>query len=148
MIFETKNTDKEPVIQTDVVTRQEAVQNNLGPEVQNMLPITDINEAPQGKESKLLSESNKLHGSQKAVMSDMKDEVQAIQKEEDPRGHQNEGSHHQAACPGHSSSLQVTNRLKGRGLRPASQWSHCLAWTLCLLSTLSCLVLSAALGTR
>uniref|UniRef100_A0A3Q1FR14 Polycystin 1 like 1, transient receptor potential channel interacting n=1 Tax=Acanthochromis polyacanthus TaxID=80966 RepID=A0A3Q1FR14_9TELE len=50
-----------------------------------------------------------------------------------------EGSHIQTARPG---------QQREKRSRPTSQWCHCLAWTLCLLLSLSCLVLSAVLGMR
>ncbi len=103
-----------------------AAEENMEPALQNVLLITEgnnVNQAPQGKEFDLLSESSRT---QKAPLSGTRDGGQAIQKEEDPQG----------------------KRLKGRGFRPVSQWCHCLAWTLCLLLSLSCLVLSAVLGTR
>ncbi|XP_045922035.1 polycystic kidney disease 1 like 1 [Micropterus dolomieu] len=147
-----KNTDKEPGIQTDVVIRKEdalVLENNTGPARQNLLPITEgnnVESAPQGKECYLLSESSGFHGTQSALLSGARDGGHAIQKENHPRRKRKEGSHHQAAWSGHSSCYHIVSGLKGRG--PVSQWCHCLAWTLCLLSSLSCLVLSAVLGMR
>ncbi|XP_037613525.1 polycystic kidney disease 1 like 1 [Sebastes umbrosus] len=155
-ILENKNTDKEPVIQTDEVLRKEdasAVENNMGPTLQNVLLITErnnVDQTPQEKEFDLLSESSRFPGTQRAVLSGKRDGVKAIQKEKDPQGKCSsdcsfeEDGHHQAACPGH----QLINRLRGREFRPVSQWCHHLAWTLCLLLALSCLLLSAVLGMR
>ncbi|XP_070784659.1 polycystin-1-like protein 1 [Enoplosus armatus] len=152
-ILEIKNTDKDAAIQKDVVIKKEealAVGSNIGPALQNLLLITEgnnVDQAPQGKEFDLLSESSGFHVTQKALLSGTRDGGQAIQKEKDSHGKCSsdcgfeEGSHHQAASSGHS-------RLKGRGFRPVSQWCHYLAWTLCLLLSLSCLVLSAVLGMR
>lgn len=158
MILENKNTDKEPVIQTDEVLRKEdapAVENNMGPTLQNVLLITErnnVDQTPQEKEFDLLSESSRFPGTQRAVLSSRRDGVQAIkkEKEKDPQGKCSsdcsfeEDGHHQAVCPGH----QLIDRLRGRGFRPVSQWCHYLAWTLCLLLALSCLLLSAVLGMR
>lgn len=154
MTLENKNTDKEPEIQKDVVVRKEgalASENDLDPALQNVLLITEgnnVNRAPRGKEFDLLSESSRFHGTQNALLSATRDGGQAIQKEKDPQGKRKESSHQQAPWSGHSSSYRVRDRLKGRGFRPVSQWCHYLAWTLCLLLSLSCLVLSAVLGTR
>ncbi|XP_035510575.1 polycystic kidney disease 1 like 1 [Morone saxatilis] len=150
-ILENKNKDKEPVIQTDVVIRKEAVENNMGLALQDLLLITEgynVDPAPQGKDSELLSESSRFHRTQKALLSDLTDGGQAIQKGEDPQGTRKEGSDHQAAWPDHNSCYHITDRLKARRFRPVSQWCHYLAWTVCLLLSLSCLMLSAVLGTR
>ncbi|XP_044033057.1 polycystic kidney disease 1 like 1 [Siniperca chuatsi] len=153
-ILENKNTDKQPVIQTDVFIRKQdalALENNMGPALQNVLLVTEgnnVDQAPQGKEFDLLSESSGFHGTEKALLFGTRDGGQATQKGEDPQGKMKEGSHHQAAWSGHSRCYHVVDRLKGRGFRPVSQWCHYLAWTLCLLLSLSCLVLSAVLGMR
>nr|XP_019942839.1 PREDICTED: polycystic kidney disease protein 1-like 1 [Paralichthys olivaceus] len=42
----------------------------------------------------------------------------------------------------------LMDKLNRRKVGPASQWCQSLAWTLCLLLSLSCLVLSAVLGMR
>ncbi|KAM9337218.1 polycystin-1-like protein 1 [Symphorus nematophorus] len=141
MMVENKNPDK-------LVIRKDAVENNMRAALQNLLLIAEdnnVDQAPHGKESGLLSERSRFHESQKALFSGVKDGGQAIQKEKDPQGKEKEGSHHQAAWPGHS---QVIDRLKVRGFRSISHWCHYLAWTLCLLLSLSCLVLSAVLGIR
>uniref|UniRef100_A0A3B4XJB1 Polycystin 1 like 1, transient receptor potential channel interacting n=1 Tax=Seriola lalandi dorsalis TaxID=1841481 RepID=A0A3B4XJB1_SERLL len=114
-ILENKDTDKEPVIQPDVIIRKDddpAVERSMGPVLQNLLLISEENNADQenqGKAFDLLSESNKFQGIQKELLFDT---------------------------------------MKGRKVGPTSQWCHYLAWALCLLLSLSCLVLSAVLGMR
>lgn len=150
-IVDNKNTDNEPVIQTDVIVRKEAVEDNTGRALQSFLLITEgnnVHQAPEGKESGILSERSSFYGAQKAFLSGTREGGQAVQKKGDPQGKRNEGRHHQAAWPCHSSSHHIADRLKRRGLRPVSQWCHYLAWTLCLLLSLCCLLLSAVLGTR
>ncbi|XP_028425777.1 polycystic kidney disease 1 like 1 [Perca flavescens] len=150
-ILENKNTDKEP----DVIIRKEealAVENNMGPTLKKVLLITEgnnVDQAPQGKEFDLISESSRLHGTQIAPLSGTMDGGQAIQKEKDLQGKCSfdcsleEDGHHQAA--GHSIYYLIA-MLKGRGFRPVSLWCHYLAWSLCLLLSVSCLLLSAVLG--
>lgn len=150
-----KSTGNTPEIQSDVVTRKEnspEVKNDIRPTLQNVLLITErnnVDQAPGGKELDLLSESSRFPGTQRALLSGVRDVGHAIQKEEDHQGKFSsdctfeEECYHQAAGPAHN-----TGRLKGRGLRLLSQWCHYLAWTLCLLGSLSCLVLSALLGLR
>ncbi|KAG8009401.1 Polycystic kidney disease 1 like 1 [Nibea albiflora] len=135
-ILENKNTDKEPVILIDAAIRESVAVESL--------PITEgnnVNQAPQGKESDLLSESIAFYRSQKALLSDTRD------GDEEPQGKRKEGGHQRKTWPGHSSCHHVTDRLKGSGLRPISRWSHYLAWILCLLLSLLFLILSAVLGT-
>lgn len=136
-ILENKNTDKEPVILIDAAIREsEAVE---------ALPITEgnnVNQAPQGKESDLLGESITFYRTHKALLSDTRD------GDEEPQGKRKEGDHQQKTWPGHSSCHRVIDKLKGSGFSPVSQWSHYLAWTLCLLLSLLFLILSAVLGTR
>nr|XP_046228097.1 polycystic kidney disease 1 like 1 [Scatophagus argus] len=150
MTVENKTTGKKPVIQTDVVKDEfHAVESNFGPQLQNLLLITQgnsIDQAPQRKDSDVLSEGSRFHGTQRAPFSGTRDEGQVIQMEEDLQRQRKEG--HQAAWPGHSSDQHITDRLRRSGFRPVSRWSHYLAWTLCLLLSLCCLVLSAVLGTR
>ncbi|XP_023272777.1 polycystic kidney disease protein 1-like 1 [Seriola lalandi dorsalis] len=159
-ILENKDTDKEPVIQPDVIIRKDddpAVERSMGPVLQNLLLISEENNADQenqGKAFDLLSESNKFQGIQKELLCNMRDENRAIQKEKDPQGICSsdcgfeESSHHQAAWCGHSSGYHIVDTMKGRKVGPTSQWCHYLAWALCLLLSLSCLVLSAVLGMR
>ncbi|KAM8731306.1 polycystin-1-like protein 1 isoform 4-T4 [Acanthopagrus schlegelii] len=145
-----KNTDIEPVIQTDVIVRREAVEDNTGRALQNFLLITEgnsVHRAPEGNESDILSERSSFYGARKAFLSGAREGGQAVQMKEDPQGKRNEGRHHQAAWPSHSSH-HIADRLKRRGLRPVSQWCHYMAWTLCLLLSLCCLLLSAVLGMR
>ncbi|XP_073344382.1 polycystin-1-like protein 1 [Pagrus major] len=151
MIVDNKNTDNEPVIQTDVIMRKEAVEEKTERALQNYLLITEgnnVHQAPEGKESDILGESSCFYGTQKAFLSGTGERGQAVRKMEDPQGKRNEGRHHQAAWSSQSSSHHITDRLKRRGFRPVSQWCHYLAWTLCLLLSLCCLLLSAVLGTR
>lgn len=137
-----------------MVIREEdapAVKNNMEPALQNLLLTPEgnhVDQEPRGKETDLLSESGGFHGTQRALLSGTRDGGQAIQKEKDPQGKRKEGSDRQMAWTSPSSGPHVTDRLKGRGFRPGFQWCHYLAWTLCLLLCLSCLVFSAVLGTR
>lgn len=43
---------------------------------------------------------------------------------------------------------QMTCIQRQRGISPVSLWCHHLAWTLCVLLSICCLVYSAALGNR
>lgn len=52
----------------------------------------------------------------------------------------------QETVKGNSNGCHTPDRL--RDSRPAFQWCHHLAWGLCLLLCLSCLVFAAVLGTR
>ncbi|XP_059183422.1 polycystin-1-like protein 1 [Centropristis striata] len=125
--LENKNTDKEHVVQTDD-------DNNMGATLPNVLLITEGNsfdQAPQGKEFDLLSESSRFHGTQRDHLSGTRDGGQPIQEEKCPQG-----------------KNHIIDSLNQRRFRPVSQWCHYLAWTLCLLLSLSCLVLSAVLGLR
>ncbi|KAK9527852.1 hypothetical protein VZT92_014377 [Zoarces viviparus] len=154
-ILENKNTGNKPAIRSDVVTRKEdslEVKNYKGPTLENVLLIAErnnVDQAPGGKRLDLLSESSRFPGTQRAILSGTRDVRHAIQKEQDHQGKfssdcsSKEDCCHRAAWPEHN-----IDRLKGRGLRALSQWSHYLAWTLCLLLSLSCLVLSAVLGLR
>ncbi|XP_054479391.1 polycystic kidney disease 1 like 1 [Anoplopoma fimbria] len=154
-ILENKNTVNKPEIQSDVVTRKEdslEVKNYIGPMLQNVLLITErnnVDQPPGGKEVDILNESNRFPGTEGANLSGPRDGGHAFQKEEDHQGNFSsdcslkEDRYHQAAWPAHD-----IDKLKGRELRPLSQWSHYLAWTLCLLLSLTCLVLSAVLGLR
>lgn len=58
-----------------------------------------------------------------------------------------EGSFQRAVCSEHSGGLCSFGKLGGRRVR-AEQWCPPLAWTLCLLLSVFCLVLSAVLGLR
>ncbi|XP_070709442.1 polycystin-1-like protein 1 [Pempheris klunzingeri] len=121
-IQENKNTDKKPAIQTHVVIRKEdapAVENNMGPAFQNPF-ITEGNDVDQVPQ----------------------------RKEFDLQGKGKEDRHQQAVWFGHRGCYHAISRLKGKGFRPVSQWCHYLAWTLCLLLSLTCLVFSAVLGAR
>lgn len=135
-----------------VITKEEApAVKNMGPALQNLSLIPEgngVDQEPQGKESDLLSESSRFHGTQRAFLSGTMDGGRAIQKEKGPLGNGKEGSYHQVPWTGHSSGSNVTDWLKGKRFRPVSQRCHYLAWTLCLLLCPSCLAFSAALGTR
>ncbi|KAG7526791.1 polycystic kidney disease protein 1-like 1 [Solea senegalensis] len=68
------------------------------------------------------------------VLSRMKDEDHIVQNEK--------------VDPGGKCRYHATDKLKGRRNGAATRWCHRLAWTLCLLLCLCCLVLSALLGMR
>ncbi|KAM6971589.1 polycystin-1-like protein 1 [Tautogolabrus adspersus] len=146
------NTDKEPVIQTDVAIKKEHAfeVENTRAALQNVAPITEGSnvDAPQGKVSGLLSESSGFHGTKPALLSSTRAGVEAIQRDKDPQEKKEEGSHYQAIWSNYSRRQDNVASLKRRGFRPISQWSHYLAWTLCLLLSLCCLGLSVVLGTR
>uniref|UniRef100_A0A3Q3VWE9 Polycystic kidney disease protein 1-like 1 n=1 Tax=Mola mola TaxID=94237 RepID=A0A3Q3VWE9_MOLML len=99
----------------------------------------NVDQEPQGKTSVFLSESSRFHNTQRAGLVDRS---QAVQTEKGPQGKGKEGSHHHTAWTSQSSGSHITDRPKVSRLRPVSRWCHYLAWTLCLLSWLSCLVLS------
>ncbi|XP_078019104.1 polycystin-1-like protein 1 [Epinephelus lanceolatus] len=140
-ILENQNRDKEPAIQTDAAIGEgEALPD------ENLLLTTEGNnteQAPQGKELHLLSERT-----QRALLSSMGDGGEAIPEEKDSQGKRKDGSRHWAAWSGNSSFSHISDSLNQRGFRPVSQCCHYLAWTLCLLLSLLCLVLSAMLGMR
>ncbi|XP_051796475.1 polycystic kidney disease 1 like 1 [Acanthochromis polyacanthus] len=99
-----------------------------------------------GKEFELLTEGSRFNRTQKACLNGTRQEdEEEVQQEKDTRERCSsdwsfeEGSHIQTARPG---------QQREKRSRPTSQWCHCLAWTLCLLLSLSCLVLSAVLGMR
>ncbi|XP_034416623.1 polycystic kidney disease 1 like 1 [Cyclopterus lumpus] len=153
-ILENKSTGNTPEIQSDVDTRKEdslEVKNYIRPTLQNVLLITErnnVDQAPREKEIlDLLSESSRFPGTQRALLSGMRDVGHAIQKEEDHQGKFSLDCSFEEDCY-HQAPAHNAGRLKGSGLRPLSQWCHYLAWTLCLLWSLSCLVLSALLGLR
>lgn len=138
MIMENKDTKEEPVTQTNVIMRRQddpSDESSVGAAFQDK----NADQAAQGKTFDLISESSKFHAAQKDHLSSMWDEDEAVQKEEDAD---------QAAWCDHSSGLHIIKRMKGRKVGPASQWCRYVAWTLCLLLSLSGLVLSAVLGMR
>ncbi|XP_065805230.1 polycystin-1-like protein 1 [Labrus bergylta] len=146
------NTDKEPVIQTDVAIKKEHAfeVENTKSAFQNVSLITegpDV-DAPQGKVLGLLSESSGFHGTKPALLSSTRAGDEAIQRDKVPQEKKEEGSHYQAIWSNYSRRQDNVARLKRRGFRPISQWSHYLAWTLCLLLSLCSLGLSVVLGTR
>ena len=159
-ILEKKDTDEELVITPDVIVSKEddlAVERSTGPVIQTFLQISEGKNAGQaslGKEFELLRESNEFQGTQNNLLSSMRDENQAIQKEEDPQEKYSsecgleEGSQYMGAWLGHSSVYRVMNKLKGTRVGPTSQWCHYFAWALCLILSISCLVLAAVLGMR
>ncbi|CAJ1082323.1 polycystic kidney disease 1 like 1 [Xyrichtys novacula] len=141
---ENKKTDKDPAVQTDEAIRKEHAlifDGQLGPELQNSSHVS-------GKEFDLFSESNRFNGSQKSLLSVTQDGAQTCQKETDLTGEKEKSSHHGASLSNHSRCDDTSIGPKRRRFRPVSQWSHSLAWTLCVLLSVSCLVLSAVLGLR
>lgn len=135
-----------------VITKEDApAVKNMVPGQQNVLLFpegNDVDQEPQGKESDLLSESSRFHGTQRTFLSGTMDGGQTIKKEKGPLGNGKEDSYHQGVRTYHSSGSCVTDWLKGRRFRPVSQWCHYVAWTLCLMLCPSCLVVSAVLGSR
>ncbi|XP_068438427.1 polycystin-1-like protein 1 [Clinocottus analis] len=124
---------------TDLLSVSTTILENKSTERNN------VDQAPGGKELDLFSESSSFPATQRALLSGTRDLGHDIQKEED---HQRKFSSDCSFEEDRSHQAAHTDRLEGRGLRPLSQWSHYLAWTLCLLLSLSCLVLSAVLGLR
>ena len=138
--------DKQPETQTDVIIREKdapAVESNMRAALQNLLLSPEggnNDQEPQGKTSVFLSESKQRAG--------LVDGSQAVQTEKGLQGKGEEGSHHHTEETSQSSGSHITDKPKVGRLRPFSQWCHYLAWTLCVLSWLSCSVVSAVLGTR
>lgn len=130
------------MIQTAVVIRKEDaldIESSTGPILQNSFLITDRNKVDQ--ELDHVSKRSRFHETQKDQLP--------ITGVEDPVDSELMNDHlHQAAWSRHSSRSYVTNKLKGRPVGSVLQWCHYLAWALCLLLSLSCLVLSAVLGLR
>ncbi|XP_060950290.1 polycystin-1-like protein 1 [Limanda limanda] len=131
--------NKEPENQPDVMVRKEdgpAVESSVGLAIWNLSLISkgdNDDRATLGKEIHLSSESSKFCGTQKDVLSVcMREEDQDKKKKEDPQGNR----------------FHVMNKLNRRKVGRGSRWCQSLAWTLCLLLSLSCLVLSAVLGMR
>uniref|UniRef100_A0AAQ4P3R6 Polycystic kidney disease 1b n=1 Tax=Gasterosteus aculeatus aculeatus TaxID=481459 RepID=A0AAQ4P3R6_GASAC len=109
----------------------------------------NVDGAPWEKELAILSGNSRFPGSQRALFSGTRDGSLAIQKDEEHRGKfltdcSYEEDHHQRAVR----PAEHMDSVEGRAPRPLSQWSHYLAWSLCLLLSLFCLVLSAVLGLR
>ncbi|XP_034562845.1 polycystic kidney disease 1 like 1 [Notolabrus celidotus] len=144
---ENKASDKEPEGQTEAALRKEhalIAEIKLGPEFQNVSLIAEGSfgvHSPQGNKSHRRA-SSRFQGSQKALLLGAMDGGQTHQ------GKQEEGRQCEAAWFNHSRHDDVDAGPKKRRVRPASQWSPCAAWTLCVLLTLFCLVLSAELGLR
>ncbi|XP_044196388.1 polycystic kidney disease 1 like 1-like [Thunnus albacares] len=145
--LENKDTHEKSVIQTDVVIRKEdalSVESSTGPALQNSFLITDGNKVDQGRHRKELdsvSESGRFHGTQKDNLSGTKEKDPSDGGFEDDRLRK-------AAWSGHSGGSHIIDTLRGRQVRSTSQWCQYLAWALCLLLSLICLVLSAVLGLR
>ncbi|XP_068160681.1 polycystin-1-like protein 1 [Antennarius striatus] len=133
---ETKNTEGEVVIPACVFIRNEdalAMENNTRLSLQNLLllPGGNNDQAPPDILSEVLR-------TQKSHLSSTWDGHQAIQ-ENNSQGRRNDDSHHKSAWFSHSDHYHATKE-------PLSWWSHCVAWTLCLLLSVFCLVISAWLG--
>ncbi|XP_069369205.1 polycystin-1-like protein 1 [Paralichthys olivaceus] len=131
--------NKEQANQSDVMAKKEedpAVESSVGPVIWNLSLISkgeNDDRATRGKDIDLSSESSKFCGTQKDVVSSMRDVDQDTQeKTEYPQGKR----------------YHLMDKLNRRKVGRASQWCQSLAWTLCLLLSLSCLVLSAVLGMR
>ncbi|XP_034428977.1 polycystic kidney disease 1 like 1 [Hippoglossus hippoglossus] len=131
--------NKEPANQPDVRVRKDddpAVESSAGLAIWNLSLISkgeNDDRATLGKEIHLSSESSKFCGTQKDVLSVcMREEDQDKKKKEDTQGNR----------------FHVMGKLNRRKVGRASRWCQSLAWTLCLLLSLSCLVLSAVLGMR
>ncbi|XP_076744692.1 polycystin-1-like protein 1 [Maylandia zebra] len=98
---------------------------------------SNVDEAPHKNKSEFLPGSSRFHETQRACLSRAKDEGQkekGLQGRCSPDSSSERGSYYDA-----------TDKLRER---PTCQRRVCLAWTLCLLLSLSCLVLSAVLGMR
>uniref|UniRef100_A0A3Q2XGK1 Polycystin 1 like 1, transient receptor potential channel interacting n=1 Tax=Haplochromis burtoni TaxID=8153 RepID=A0A3Q2XGK1_HAPBU len=98
---------------------------------------SNVDEAPHKKQSEFLPDSSRFHETQRACLSRAKDEGQkekGLQGRCSPDSSSERGSYYDA-----------TDKLRER---PTCQRRVYLAWTLCLLLSLSCLVLSAVLGMR
>ncbi|XP_034038147.1 polycystic kidney disease 1 like 1-like [Thalassophryne amazonica] len=87
----------------------------------------------------LRMESSRIQGDQKHLLCGSRDGEFVLQKVAEVE----EGGHHQAARSGHSGLYQS---VPGSSVR--FQWCRRLAWLLCLLLSVSCLVQSASLGMR
>uniref|UniRef100_A0A668TEH4 Polycystic kidney disease 1b n=1 Tax=Oreochromis aureus TaxID=47969 RepID=A0A668TEH4_OREAU len=98
---------------------------------------SNADEAPHKKQSEFLPDSSTFHETQRTCLSRAKDEGQ---KEKDRQGR----------CSPDSSSERRSyyDDIDKLRERPTCQWCVYLAWTVCLLLSLSCLVLSAVLGMR
>ncbi|KAL6097956.1 pkd1l1 [Pungitius sinensis] len=152
-ILENKSTGNKPVIRSDVVPSKEdfvGVKNDTRPSLQNVLLITErrnLDGALREKELDILSGNSRFPGSQRALWSGSGDARLAFQKDEEHQGKllsdcgYEEDCHRQAVWPAEHS-------LEGSASTLLPQWSHYVAWSLCLLLSLFCLVLSAVLGLR
>ncbi|XP_058481712.1 polycystin-1-like protein 1 [Solea solea] len=126
-ILENKDTDKEPVNRPDVIITKED-----DPAVKSSLVLQNLT-----SRSKQVDDHETMQGKQldpADVLSGMKDEDHIVQNEK--------------VDPGGKCRYHATDKLKGRRNGAATRWCHRLAWTLCLLLCLCCLVLSALLGMR
>nr|XP_020465285.1 polycystic kidney disease protein 1-like 1 [Monopterus albus] len=81
-------------------------------------------------------ESCKFHETE-VILSSVRDEYQATQEEKNPEDKRSSNCGFEETWP---------DKLRGRRFKLISEWCRYLSWALCLLLSLSCLVLSAVLG--
>uniref|UniRef100_A0A3Q3J1C2 Polycystic kidney disease protein 1-like 1 n=1 Tax=Monopterus albus TaxID=43700 RepID=A0A3Q3J1C2_MONAL len=90
------------------------------------------------KQFALSGESCKFHETE-VILSSVRDEYQATQEEKNPEDKRSSNCGFEETWP---------DKLRGRRFKLISEWCRYLSWALCLLLSLSCLVLSAVLGMR
>ncbi|XP_074549754.1 polycystin-1-like protein 1 [Halichoeres trimaculatus] len=103
-------------------------------------PAVQTDVALRKEHALVVHESSWFYGSQKALLLDTMDGGQTCQVE----SHLGEKKE---KVPSHSRCGEA-QRPNKRGVRPVSEWSHHVAWILCVLLIFSSLVLSAVLGLR
>uniref|UniRef100_A0AAQ6IQD0 Polycystic kidney disease 1b n=2 Tax=Anabas testudineus TaxID=64144 RepID=A0AAQ6IQD0_ANATE len=128
MILKNKDTHEERAVQSDVIVRKEdalTCGSSVVPEDK------EFDQSPRGNEFDYLSKSR----IQQDLLSIIRDGNKVIPLEKC-------SSHcgFEKLWPGHSSGSYILNKLRGT--------SHYLAWALCLLLSLCCLILSTVLGMR
>lgn len=128
MILKNKDTHEERAVQSDVIVRKEDALtwgSNVVPEDK------EFDQSPRGNEFDYLSKSR----IQQDLLSIIRDGNKVIPLEKC-------SSHcgFEKLWPGHSSGSYILNKLRGT--------SQYLAWALCLLLSLCCLILSTVLGMR
>nr|XP_043891851.1 polycystic kidney disease 1 like 1 [Solea senegalensis] len=126
-ILENKDTDKERVNRPDVIITKED-----DPAVKSSLVLQHLTSRSKQVDDHETTQGKQLDPAD--VLSRMKDEDHIVQNEK--------------VDPGGKCRYHATDKLKGRRNGAATRWCHRLAWTLCLLLCLCCLVLSALLGMR
>ncbi|KAM3593069.1 uncharacterized protein V6R79_005557 [Siganus canaliculatus] len=98
-----------------------------------------VDPAHEGKESHHFSGSDRFPGNQEACLAETTDGNQGKRKE---------GNRYQAAVSARSDSYVCGHSVKRGMLTSVSQWCHYVAWMLCLLLSVSCVLLSVVLGSR